>query len=310
MGQIIAKWTALAVLFCLCSTSGKSQTIPPCCTTPPIVSDLTSRPPGETDQQLRGWLSQRSRGKSDSEISLELTAIEGACTRGCSDNFRSAQTFLVSELQARQQGPDNDYGAPCCGEPKAPARPVPRPPSSPLRVPAQLPPDPGGQPFRSEIIRALSTWTGQPDDVPGWLGAAEPLTVERLAHLQQALAGWCTPTRECPAAMVIGRQTVERMLELKQREAEQQENEAARAQEASLRRGDWFATILSGIIGGIIGFAECAFDACTRPQRRGSASSFFASHVGSPRQNHFPSQPQQISTEQIWQEAALAAEQL
>lgn len=249
---------ACAVFFVGLSSSGIAQFGPPCCTTPPIVAELSARPVGETQEQLLAWLSRRSISRNRSEIDLEVTALEGACETGCPPFFR----ISLDHLRRIQAGEDSETDFPsCCGSENntssarpAAARPAAKAPAPPAlaATPAAPAADPAGPRFRSLVIRQLLSWTREPDEVPGWLGPhLERLPVDRLTHLQEALAGWCTPDRRCPAAMVIGRLTVERYIAARAHAEDVAQAERARAEEAELRKWDWLATILSGVIGGM-----------------------------------------------------------
>jgi len=253
----------LQSLICLLSlavgwtTPALSQTIPPCCTTPAIVEDLGVRPAGETDQQLRGWLSQRSRGKTEAEISLELTSLEGACATGCPANFRLAHAHLQSELRVRRQGPDTDldsHGEPCCGEaggsvsrPSA-GRSIPTSPGRPTPVRSTA-----GPQFRNAVIRQLLSWTRDPEDIRGWLDPQMGrMSTDELVHLQAAVASWCVANSPCPYAMELGREIIKGAIE-RQNAAQAREAAAqAHREEARLRWWDWAVTVLAGFLGGLI----------------------------------------------------------
>ena len=255
----------LAAMIVLSPHSASTQQVgPPCCATPDIVAELNGRPAGESPAQLREWLQVRNLQRSDDEIRLDLAADEGVCVTRCSPNFFEARGVLSLALALRspraeveywrrEQGREIDYPG-CCSDNasssarQSETRPVINRPAAqaPLAVPV-------GPRFRSTIIQQLRAWTGDIEEIRDWLKPQlEQRTMDEVELLYAAVASWCEANPSCSHPMKMGKAIIAGHIEF--RRAAQAARVAAQAheEEVSLRRGDWWATIIAGIIGGLI----------------------------------------------------------
>lgn len=246
---------------------------PPCCQPPRIITELNARPANESKEQLIAWLDARAANRPG-DLDLDVTALEGACETDCSNTLRVALERL-RESWARHRRLSSDSFPGCCDDtpttkPRAKDRPIDLPgccttPSrrAGARAMAQsistrerqaIPvSDPREQQFRSAVIQRLRSWKHEWDQVPEWLDLiADPMTVGQLAHLKEAMSGWCITQPQCPPAMVIGIQAIERQLAQRRHDEEVAQAVNARKEDHALRRGDQLATILTGVIAGLV----------------------------------------------------------
>lgn len=245
--------TTVIVVATVLTWTASAQVGPPCCSTPEIVTELSSRPPDETIGQLIAWANARAERKSNEEVSLEITAIDGACATGCSAAFRLARQAFREQLEIRTAP---TALPPCCeNEPRndATKKPV---VSRSANTATETGPSRGGPRFRSEVLRALIAWKRDYDDVQPWLERKlPPLNMSELQHLREHIASACATDRACAKPVWIGQQTVERTILDRKHKEELTRAEKAREEERNLRKGDWLTTFFAAVAGGLIALA-------------------------------------------------------
>jgi hypothetical protein len=253
-----------AILFFIFPSNGLA-----CCVTPPLITEISGRPATEDRGDFIQWLSVRVSDKSRSEIDLEISAIEGACATGCSDNFRWARSYLLELRERRPPYFDSMIPGGTNEEVRSASEPAPRPadksmppqppaatatarPAGPAQDQTRDPRSPQNVRFRNQIVQQLDRWQGSLEDISPWLESrTSTLSIGELEHLKMAILSACPSDRVCPHSIVFGQSTIELIISRRIREEENRRFEADLKQERELADSSWWSTVLGGLIAAV-----------------------------------------------------------